>query len=122
MLADEKLVAFLTTANAAAARAFYEGVLELTLLTDDQHLMVFESGASRVALQKGERASPPHGTAVGWNVADLAGTIRTLMARGVAFFDQGPDKELPIWSPVPGHGVAWFKDPDGNTLSLSGTI
>jgi catechol 2,3-dioxygenase-like lactoylglutathione lyase family enzyme len=123
MLGKETLVAFLTTATPDAARAFYEGVLGLELVVDDPHLMVFKSGPARVSLQKSDRANPPRGTALGWDVADLRGTIKTLVARGVAFERYGLEQdELGIWSPAPGHGVAWFKDPDGNTLSLAGPI
>jgi len=121
MLAEQRLVAFLGTSKPDEARAFYEGKLGLTLALDDPHLMFFDSGAARVALQKLESVTPPHGTAIGWNVDDLRGTIRTLMERGVRFerFEGHDQDELGVWSPAPGHGVAWFKDPDGNLLSLS---
>jgi catechol 2,3-dioxygenase-like lactoylglutathione lyase family enzyme len=124
MLTDEKLVAFLTTAKPAAARAFYEGVLGLTFTTDSDHLMVFESGAARLALQKGDAAIVRPGTALGWDVKDLRASVRDLAARGVIFdrYDGMQQDDLAIWSPAPGHGVAWFKDPDGNTLSLSGPV
>jgi catechol 2,3-dioxygenase-like lactoylglutathione lyase family enzyme len=121
MLAQERLVAFLATSKPDDARRFYEGVLGLTFVMDEPHLLVFESGASRVFLQKAQSVNPPHGTAMGWSVKDLPGTIRGLMARGVTFerfYDMDQD-ELGIWSPTPGHGVAWFKDPDGNLLSVS---
>jgi hypothetical protein len=73
-------------------------------------------------LQKTNAVTPPMGAALGWNISDLRGTIRALVARGVTF-ERGMDQdELGIWSPIPGEGVAWFKDPDGNRLSLSGTI
>jgi catechol 2,3-dioxygenase-like lactoylglutathione lyase family enzyme len=123
MLADETPRAFVWTAKPEAARAFYEGVLGLTLVTDSPHLMIFQSGAAGVALVKGETVTPPRGTALGWQVADLRATVRDLSARGVVFFERAlPLDGLPIWSPEAGHGVAWFKDPDGNTLSVSGTI
>lgn len=125
-LADETLVAFITTADAAAARTFYEGVLGLTFVSDNEHLMLFQSGGSRLALQKGAAANPRPGTVLGWNVRDLRSAVRELMGRGVAFerygMEQMPQDELGVWSPAPGHGVAWFKDPDGATLSVSGPI
>jgi catechol 2,3-dioxygenase-like lactoylglutathione lyase family enzyme len=123
-LTDETLVAFLTTGDAQAARAFYEGVLGLTFVFDNEHIMQFQSGAARLALQKEAAANPRPGTALGWNVGDLRAAVRDLAARGVAFERYGgmDQDELGIWSPAPGHGVGWFKDPDGNTLSLSGPI
>jgi catechol 2,3-dioxygenase-like lactoylglutathione lyase family enzyme len=121
MLAEETLVAFLGTSDPERARAFYEGVLELPLIGDNQHLMTFQSGAARVALQKLASVTPPHGTALNWHVRDLRGVMRALMARGVAFerFEGLDQDELAIWTPEPGTGVAWFKDPDANLLSLT---
>ena len=115
---DEKLVAFANTADPEAARAFYGGVLGLSLVSDDDHLLVFSSGEGRLNLVKGQG-----GTTLGWQVRDLRATVRALTERGVAFerFQLEQD-ELGIWSPVPGHGVAWFFDPDHNLLSVAGPI
>jgi catechol 2,3-dioxygenase-like lactoylglutathione lyase family enzyme len=122
MLAQETLVAFLGTTDPARARSFYEGVLGLTLIGDHEYLMTFQSGAARVALQKLDHVTPPHGTALGWNVPDLPAVVRELMSRGAVFerFEGMDQDELGIWRPAgPSTGVAWFKDPDGNLLSLS---
>ena len=123
MLAGERLVAFIWTADADKARAFYEGVLGLAFAGDHGHLVSFESGPARVSLVRSEGpVTPPKGTAMGWHVADLRTTVRDLAARGVAF-ERGEglvQDESCIWSPVPGQGVAWFFDPDHNRLSVSG--
>jgi catechol 2,3-dioxygenase-like lactoylglutathione lyase family enzyme len=121
MLAEETLVAFLATSDPERARAFYEGVLELPLVLDNEYLMTFQSGAARVALQKLDHVTPPQGTALNWHVRDLRPIMRALMARGVVFerYERLEQDELAIWSPEPGTGVAWFKDPDGNLLSLT---
>jgi len=123
MLAQETLEAFLGTSNSTAARAFYEGVLGLKCTGEHEHLIEFEAGGARVRLQKIDKVTPPFGTALGWFVRDLKGTIRALMDKGVTF-ERGalPHDDLGIWSPVPGLGVAWFLDPDGNRLSLNGEI
>ena len=121
MLEQQTLVAFLATADAALARAFYEGVLGLAFAGDNGHLVMFRSGGARVALQKAESVTPKVGTAMGWNVKDLRAEIAALAAKGVVFerFEGMQQDDLAIWSPEPGTGVAWFKDPDGNLLSLS---
>jgi len=121
MLANEKLEAFLATADAGRARAFFEGVLGLTFVEDNEYLVMFETDSARLNLQKTDVVKPPFGTAVGWQVKDLRGTIRGLMDRGVSFerYEGMQQDDLAIWSPAPGVGVAWFKDPDGNLLSLS---
>jgi len=122
MLGEEKLVAFLGTTRPDAARAFFEGVLGLKFVHEHQHLVVFDCGAGRLCLQKSDVVTPPHGTAVGWEVKDLRGAVKALAARGVSFerFEGMEQDELGIWRPAgPAGGVAWFKDPDGNLLSLS---
>jgi catechol 2,3-dioxygenase-like lactoylglutathione lyase family enzyme len=121
MLAEETLVAFLATSDPDRARAFYEGVLELPLVSDNEHLLTFQSGAARVALQKLGSVTPPQGTALNWHVRDLREIMRALMGRGVVFerYETLEQDELAIWSPAPGTGVAWFKDTDGNLLSLT---
>jgi catechol 2,3-dioxygenase-like lactoylglutathione lyase family enzyme len=123
VLTDEKLVAFVWTTDAGRARAFYEGVLGLTFAGDHDRLMHFDSGPARIALVKSDQpVTPPPGTAVGWTVGDLKASVRDLMAHGVVFerVEGMQQDELQIWSPVPGQGVAWFKDPDDNRLSLNG--
>jgi len=122
MLGQEKLVAMLGTSKPDAARAFFEGTLGLTFVGDHPHALIFETRNARLMVQKVEAVSPPHGTALGWGVADLRGVMRGLIARGVVFerFEGMEQDELGVWSPAgPTTGVAWFKDPDGNLLSLS---
>jgi len=125
MLTQERLVAFLATADSKRARAFYEGVLGLTFTGEHEYLVTFDWGGAGLKLQKAAKVDPPHGTALGWTVKDLRETMRGLVARGVVF-ERYPDNheqdEMGVWSPVLGHGVAWFKDPDGNLLSVDGPI
>jgi catechol 2,3-dioxygenase-like lactoylglutathione lyase family enzyme len=122
MLGQEKLVAMLGTTQPDRAKAFFEGVLGLTFVADYPHALIFDAGGVRLMLQKVEKVSPPHGTALGWSVTDLRGVMKRLIERGVVFerFDGMVQDELGVWSPAgPTTGVAWFKDPDGNLLSLS---
>jgi catechol 2,3-dioxygenase-like lactoylglutathione lyase family enzyme len=121
MLTEQKLAGFLATSDPAAARAFYEGVLGLPFEADHGPLLAFAWDGGRLMLQKADAVTPPHGTALGWQVADVRAEMRELMARGVVFerFEGHDQDELGVWSPAPGAGVAWFKDPDGNLLSLS---
>ena len=86
------------------------------------HAVIFESGETRLMVQKLDAVTPPRGTALGWSVSDLRGTMTRLIDRGVRFerFEGMDQDELGVWSPAgPATGVAWFKDPDGNLLSLS---
>jgi catechol 2,3-dioxygenase-like lactoylglutathione lyase family enzyme len=67
-----------------------------------------------------ERA-PAGYTVLGWEVADLEGEVDALAARGVGFsrFEGMDQDDRGIWTAPDGTRVAWFADPDGNTLSLS---
>ena len=68
-----------------------------------------------------ETFTPQPFTVLGWAVRDIAQTVRELAARGVAFHRYGfmQQDDLGIWSAPSGARVAWFPDPDGNTLSLT---
>ena len=121
MLASETLTAFLATSDARRARTFFEGVLGLTFVEENAYLVMFETDSARLNLQKTDVVKPPFGTALGWHVKNLRESVKGLAARGVHFerFEGMAQDDLAIWSPQPGTGVAWFKDPDGNLLSLS---
>jgi catechol 2,3-dioxygenase-like lactoylglutathione lyase family enzyme len=121
MLSSEKLIAFVSTTNADRARAFYRDKLGLRLVSEDSFALVFDSGGAplRVALAKEIKPAPY--TVLGWDVKDLRSTVLELKKGGIAceifgFFKQD---DLGIWTAPNGDQVAWFKDPDGNLLSVS---
>jgi catechol 2,3-dioxygenase-like lactoylglutathione lyase family enzyme len=115
-------MAIVGTADAERSRAFYEGVLGLRLRHDDGYAMVFEAHEALIRLARVERVMPPPYSLLGWTVDDIAGTVRALTERGVRFerYEGIPQDESGMWSPGGDVRVAWFKDPDGNLLSLTG--
>ena len=121
MLGSAKLVAFVTVSDAARARTFYRDVLGLRLVSEDTFALVFDAKGTmlRVAIAAQVTAAPY--TVLGWDVADIAATVRQLAAAGVRFerYPGMQQDELGIWQSPSGARVAWFKDPDGNTLSVS---
>lgn len=121
MLGQAALMAFVATANAEKARAFYGDQLGLTLIEDGPFGLVFDCGGTVLRIQKVETVAAIPYTALGWRVSDVPATVRGLVERGVLFerfpgIDQDEDG---IWTTPDGTGVAWFKDPDGNLLSVS---
>jgi catechol 2,3-dioxygenase-like lactoylglutathione lyase family enzyme len=120
-LAGADLMAFAATSDLAAARAFYERGLGLPLSGQSPIAITFDCGGTtlRVALVEKPVIAPY--TVLGWTVADMAATVRDLAGRGIDFerFDGVEQDELGIWSAPGGALVAWFKDPDGNLLSLT---
>ena len=122
MLTKEKVMAFIATRDGARARAFYEGTLGLPVTSDDDFALALDAGGTMVRLQKVGDFAPHPFTALGWEVADLAATIDALRARGIVFarFPGLDQDDRGVWvSPSSGARIAWFKDPDGNTLSLT---
>ena len=120
-LGSAKLMAFAAISDPARAKAFYGGVLGLRFVSEDGFAMVFDSNGVTLRLAIGKPIAAPH-TVLGWMVDDIYAKVDELGKRGVKFerYSFPGQDELGIWT-VPDHSarVAWFKDPDGNVLSLS---
>jgi catechol 2,3-dioxygenase-like lactoylglutathione lyase family enzyme len=121
VLADASFIGFIPVRDLAAARAFYEGTLGLRVLDDTPFALVLDAGGTmlRVTPVPGLAARPF--TIAGWNVPDIGTAVRVLGSRGVQFvrYDGMTPDDLGIWTTPGGDQVAWFADPDGNTLSLT---
>jgi catechol 2,3-dioxygenase-like lactoylglutathione lyase family enzyme len=121
MLGSQKPIAFVATAAPAGAVAFYRDVLGLKLVEDSPFALVFDLAGTMLRIQKVETLSPLPYTALGWHVEDIAAVTQALTQRGVRF-ERYPRLEQDargIWTSPSGAKVAWFKDPDGNGLSLT---
>ena len=122
MLADKDAAANLAVKNLAAARKFYEGTLGLKQVgAEGDHLIAYRSGKSTLLVYQSQYAGSNKATAVTWNVGDAVEEIaRLLKAKGVKFEHYDfPDMTLKGDVHVSGDmKVAWFKDPDGNILSI----
>ena len=121
MLTNAKLTAFAATTDAARARTFYGDVLGLALRSEDDFALSFDSGGVELRVQKVERFTPQPFTVLGWQVTDVADLARRLAAHGVSM-ERYPWLEQDaqgIWSAPSGARIAWFKDPEGNLLSVA---
>lgn len=122
-LTHQNPIGFIPSTNIEAARAFYEGTLQLEFESDDQFAMVFRVGAGRTMLRVARTPAfqPLPFTLFGWQVGNLQQEVAELTARGVRFerFDFLAHDAHGIWNAPGGASIAWFKDPDGNMLSLS---
>jgi catechol 2,3-dioxygenase-like lactoylglutathione lyase family enzyme len=121
MLGAINIVAFVPTKDPAKARSFYEGVLGLRFVKDDGFALVLDANGIMVRVAKAPEFKPAPFTILGWQVSDIGKVAAALQGKGVhferfGFFEQD---ELGIWTAPTGDKVAWFKDPDGNILSVS---
>jgi catechol 2,3-dioxygenase-like lactoylglutathione lyase family enzyme len=121
MLGSTNIVAFVPTLDAEKARAFYEGVLGLRFVKDDGFAMVLDANGIMIRVVKLKELVPVQFTILGWQVSDIEDVVRSLQKKGVHFeiFGFFKQDELGIWTAPTGDKVAWFKDPDGNVLSVS---
>jgi catechol 2,3-dioxygenase-like lactoylglutathione lyase family enzyme len=121
VLAGADIVAFGTTADPERARRFYADTLELPMLEQTPYALVFRApnAVLRVAVSDHVVAAPY--TVLGWVVHDIAATVDGLAARGVDFerFEGMEQDSRGVWRSSGGARIAWFRDPDGNLLSLT---
>lgn len=121
MLSFTGLMAFIPTKDAKKARQFYEGVLGLRFVREDQLALVLEASGIMVRVAVVGEFKPQQFTVLGWQVSDLEKEVAGLQGQGVHFEKygmKGQDKQG-VWYSPSGAKVAWFKDPDGNVLSLT---
>jgi predicted enzyme related to lactoylglutathione lyase len=114
-------IAFVPTKDMGKARPFYEKTLGLPMEGESPVACAFRTGGVLLRVIVVEQLTPFPFTLLGWSVDDIAATVAALTARGVAFdrFEGVEQDELGVWRSPGGARVAWFKDPDGNTLSLT---
>ena len=120
MLTTFPLNGFVRITDSTRARQFYEQVLGLAFDYENPYVTVFRSGDTQIIAQHMDQVVPIAATVLGWEVKDIEKVVATLRDRGVVFERyQGMEQDdLGIWK-SPGGKVAWFKDPDGNILSVS---
>ena len=121
MLSNSKVVAFSATTKPDSAKEFYEQTLGLRLITDDAFAIVFDANGVMLRVQKVPEHTPAKHTLLSWDVSDIYAEAKELMSRGARFelYEWLDQDELGTWTAPSGAKIAWFKDPDGNTLSLT---
>ena len=120
-LGANPVIGFVPVKNFTRAKAFYQKKLGLRLTATDAFALVFESGGTMIRVVKVGAFQPAPYTILGWQVKDATQAVSALIERGVTF-ERFPGMEQDvqgIWDAPGGARVAWFKDPDGNVLSLS---
>lgn len=122
MLGNQSIMAFVPTTDALRARSFYEKTLGLKVVGEDAYGIMFDANGVRLRMSVvGKNSKPAPFTILGWVVVDIRAMVAALVGRGVVFERYGfvEQDELGVWEAPDGAKVAWFKDVDGNTLSLA---
>ncbi len=121
MLESSELVAFVPATDLRRARAFYEQTLGLPVLEHNDFACMLDANGTVLRVTAVPEVSPAGYTVLGWKVTDIAASVRGLAAQGVTFmrYDGMSQDDDGIWTTPTGEKVAWFADPDGNTLSLT---
>jgi catechol 2,3-dioxygenase-like lactoylglutathione lyase family enzyme len=114
-------ILFAATTNSKRSRKFYEETLGLEFVADDPFALVFRIGRIQLRIQKVDRKPRIGYTVLGWAVTDIQKTVRQLSKAGVEFMRyDGLDQDADgVWQAPGGAQVAWFQDPDDNTLSVT---
>ena len=122
MLRSHKIMAFAPTLDANKARPFYEGILGLDVLSQDNFALALDANGIMLRVTNVPPSFKPQPfTILGWQVPEIAKSVSDLKEKGVRFEMYGmPTQDADgIWTAPGGAKVAWFKDPDGNLLSLT---
>ncbi|MFN2636519.1 MAG: VOC family protein [Gemmatimonadaceae bacterium] len=124
MLGKSNLVAFIPSKAPTKSRSFFENVLGLEFVSEDPFAMVLDANGTMIRVANVSNVKdfkPAPFTILGWDVENIDRTVRQMEKKGVQFERYtGLDQDsLGIWSAPGGAKVAWFKDPDGNLLSVS---
>lgn len=103
------------------ARAFFRDTLGLKLVAEDGFALVFDANGTMLRVSIVRELSPAQFTVLGWEVNDMDAEMDALLQAGVTFerYEFPGLDSRGVWTAPDGTKVAWFRDPDGNILSLS---
>jgi len=121
MLTDATIVAFAATTDLERSHVFYAGTLGLRHVATSPFANVYDANGTTLRVTRVESVAVAPYTVLGWSVRDIHAAIAGLEARGVTFdrFDGVEQDAAGVWTAPGGTRVAWFRDPDGNRLSVS---
>jgi catechol 2,3-dioxygenase-like lactoylglutathione lyase family enzyme len=123
VLGSQQVMAFIATTDLNRAKGFYRDILGLQLVREElPFALVFDAHGTTLRVTVVKEMAPARYTVLGWIVSDIAATARQLENAGgrlERFEGMKDQNEQGIWTSPSGARVAWFKDPDGNTLSIT---
>jgi|SRR5580704_17047506 catechol 2,3-dioxygenase-like lactoylglutathione lyase family enzyme len=121
-LSDHAIIGFIATSDPDRAREFYGGTLGLRLIEEQPPFaLIYDADGTMLRVTTVKTVNLAAYTVLGWKVPNISTAAKALSAAGVLFerYPGMKQDDLGIWTSPNGSKVAWFKDPDGNTLSIS---
>lgn len=121
MLTEPKITAFLPTVKPKESKQFYRSTLGLKLVSEDVYALEFEGSGVSLRITTVESFIPHPFTVLGFKIKEIVAQVKTLNNKGVKFerFNYFEQDDLGIWTSPSQAKIAWFKDPDGNLISLT---
>lgn len=121
MLGEYRTATMIPAKDLTRTRRWYEDVLGLEVETEDETSVAFRSGDGQVNVYRTEAAGTAQHTLIGWSVDDIEAVVDRLTAKGVVFehYDMpGLQTDAKGIAQMGEERGAWFKDPEGNILSV----
>lgn len=121
MLGAARIIAFIPSRDLERAKSFYVETLGLKFVSQDAFALVLNVNSTMVRIAKVDEFQPANFTILGFDVADIRQEVTALRAKGISceHYPGMQQDEIGIWHSPSGARVVWFKDPDGNVLSLT---
>lgn len=121
ILGSQELMAFVATRDSSRAKKFYCDTLGLPLVSEDEFALVFDVSGTMLRVTRVQELEAAKYTVLGWKVRNIVQTAKDLQKARVTMerYPGMQQDELGIWNSPSGARVAWFKDPDGNTLGIT---
>ena len=121
MLGSAAVIAFAPTTDLARAIGFFGGVLGLHVLDESPFAVSFDASGTMLRVTLVDDLHPAPHTILGWRVTDCSSSSRELQRNGVEpeRYPWLEQDDHGVWTAPSGDRVLWFKDPDGNLLSLT---
>jgi len=119
-LAGAKLQTLVWSADIERSRAFYSDVLGLPLIEQSHGALVYSVGEGTLRVSPVPATKPSEHTVLGFEVGDVQEVAAGLAAKGVKFerFPGFTHNANGVWTAPDRTAVAWFRDPDGNLISI----
>jgi len=121
LLVEPKIKAFLPTINAASSKLFYMNTVGLKLVSEDNYALEFAGHGTSLRITTVQELNPQPFTVLGFMIEKIEAQVNSLIDKGVIFerYDSLNQDALGIWTSPSKAKIAWFKDPDGNIISLT---